>query len=137
MLDRTQLYIDGAWTASSGTDTIDVLNPATEEVIGKVASGTAEDADRAVAAARAAFDSWSSLEPKVRADHLQAAADALTARTDEIGQLISEDMGMPLGFAKMIQVGLPSFNMGNFAELARSFEFDGQEVGNSLIVREA
>ncbi|MCU1595824.1 MAG: putative aldehyde dehydrogenase, partial [Frankiales bacterium] len=79
----------------------------------------------------------SGLEPKVRADHLQAAADALTARTDEIGQLISEDMGMPLGFAKMIQVGLPSFNMGNFAELARSFEFDGQEVGNSLIVREA
>ena len=137
MLNRTQLYIDGQWIDSTDDKTIDVVNPATEEVIAQVAAGTAADADKAVAAARAAFYAWSALEPKVRADHLQAAADALAARTDEVAQLICDDMGMPLGFAKMIQVGLPSFNLGNYAALARTFDFDGEEVGNSLIVREA
>ena len=135
-LDRTNLYVDGAWVSSAGTKTIEVLNPATEEVIAHVAQGTAEDADAAVAAAKAALPAWSELSPKERADHLQAAADALTARSDEVSQLIADDMGMPLGFAKMIQVGLPLFNLANFAELARTFDFDGQEIGNSLIVRE-
>ena len=136
VLDRTNLYVDGAWVPSAGTKTIEVLNPATEEVIAHVAQGTAEDADAAVAAAKAALPAWSELSPKERADHLQAAADALTARSDEVSQLIADDMGMPLGFAKMIQVGLPLFNLANFAELARTFDFDGQEIGNSLIVRE-
>ncbi len=135
-LDRTNLYVDGAWVPSAGTKTIEVLNPATEEVIAHVAQGTAEDADAAVAAAKAALPAWSELSPKERADHLQAAADALTVRSDEVSQLIADDMGMPLGFAKMIQVGLPLFNLANFAELARTFDFDGQEIGNSLIVRE-
>ncbi len=135
-LDRTSLYVDGAWVPSAGTKTIEVLNPATEEVIAHVAQGTAKDADAAVAAAKAALPAWSALSPKERADHLQAAADALTARSDEVSQLIADDMGMPLGFAKMIQVGLPLFNLANFAELARTFDFDGQEIGNSLIVRE-
>ncbi|MCW2706208.1 MAG: aldehyde dehydrogenase, partial [Frankiales bacterium] len=135
-MDRTQLYVGGTWIDSASGRTIDVVNPATEEVIARVAAGSPADVDLAVAAAKDAFPSWSALAPKERADFLQAAAAALTARTDELGQLISEDMGMPLGFAKMIQVGLPSFNLGNFAELARTFAFDGEEVGNSLIVRE-
>ncbi|MDX6267580.1 MAG: aldehyde dehydrogenase, partial [Frankiales bacterium] len=135
-MDRTQLYVGGTWIDSASGRTIDVVNPATEEVIALVAAGSPADVDLAVAAAKDAFPSWSALAPKERADFLQAAAAALTARTDELGQLISEDMGMPLGFAKMIQVGLPSFNLGNFAELARTFAFDGEEVGNSLIVRE-
>jgi betaine-aldehyde dehydrogenase len=135
-MDRTQLYVGGTWIDSASGRTIDVVNPATEEVIARVAAGSPADVDLAVAAAKDAFPSWSALAPKERADFLQAAAAALTARTDELGQLISEDMGMPLAFAKMIQVGLPSFNLGNFAELARTFAFDGEEVGNSLIVRE-
>ncbi len=136
VLDRTQLYVGGVWVDSAGDTSIEVVNPATEQVIARVARGTAADAEAAVAAAKAAFPAWSALAPKERAGHLQAAAAGLTARTDELGQLISEDMGMPLGFAKLIQVGLPLFNMGNFAELARTFAFDGEEVGNSLIVRE-
>jgi betaine-aldehyde dehydrogenase len=135
-MDRTQLYVGGAWIDSTSDQTIEVVNPATEQVISRVAAGTADDVGKAVAAAKEAFPRWSELAPKERADFLQAAAEALTARTDELGQLISEDMGMPLGFSKMIQVGLPSFNLANFAELARTFDFDGQEVGNSLIVRE-
>ncbi|MGZ6792590.1 MAG: aldehyde dehydrogenase family protein, partial [Mycobacteriales bacterium] len=134
--DRTSLYVDGAWVPSAGTGTIDVVNPATEQVIAQVADGVAADVDKAVAAAQAAFPAWSGLSPKERADHLQAAADVLAARTDDVAQVISDDMGMPLLWAKLIQVGLPSFNLGSYAELARTFDFDGEEIGNSLIVRE-
>jgi aldehyde dehydrogenase (NAD+) len=136
VLDRTRLYVGGAWIDSAGERTIDVLNPATEQVIGRVAEGTATDVDRAVAAAKEAFPGWSALSPVERAAYLQSAAALLTARTDEVGQLISDDMGMPLGFAKMIQVGLPAFNLAHFADLARTFAFDGEQVGNSVIVRE-
>ncbi|MCW2586141.1 MAG: putative aldehyde dehydrogenase [Frankiales bacterium] len=136
VLDRTRLYVGGAWIVSAGERTIDVLNPATEQVIGRVAEGTATDVDRAVAAAKEAFPGWSALSPVERAAYLQSAAALLTARTDEVGQLISDDMGMPLGFAKMIQVGLPAFNLAHFADLARTFAFDGEQVGNSVIVRE-
>ena len=136
ILDRSTIYIDGAWTASAGTRTIEVRNPATEQVIAVVAEGTASDVDRAVAAAAKALPAWSALPAAERADHLQRVHEALVARTEELGQLIADDMGMPAAFAKMIQVGLPSFNFGHFAELARSFPFDGVEVGNSLVVRE-
>ena len=136
VLDRTRLFIGGQWIDSTSERTIEVLNPATEQVIARVAEGTAADVDQAVMAARAAFPAWSALAPAERADHLQRVHEALTARTDEIGQLISEDMGMPAAFAKMIQAGLPTFNFGHYAELARTFAFE-QEVGNSLVVREA
>ena len=135
-MNTTQLYVDRAWIDSASTTTIDVVNPATEEVIAQVAAGNAADVDKAVAAAKAAFPAWSELAPKERADFLSAAAAALAARSDELGELISRDMGMPLVLAKMIQAGLPTFNLGHFAELARTFDFDGEEVGNSLIVRE-
>ncbi len=135
-LDRSMLYVDGAWIASTDAATIDVINPATEQLIGQVAKGSVEDVDKAVTAARKAFDGWAATPPAERADILQRASELMTKRTEEIGQLIADDMGMPLGFAKMIQVGLPTFNLGNFAALAREFAFDSEEIGNSLIVRE-
>lgn len=115
VLDRTSLYIDGEWVASAGTDRIEVLNPATEEVIAQVAAGTPADVDRAVAAARRALPAWSARPPGERADYLEKAHEALVARTDEIAALISRDMGMPLQAAASIQVGLPAFNLANFA----------------------
>ncbi len=135
-VDYAQIYVDGAWTASAGEGRIDVVNPATEQLLTQVADGTAADVDLAVAAAKKAFPAWSALSAGERADHLTRAAEALGARTEEVGQLIADDMGMPLGFAKMIQVGLPTFNLSHFADLGRSFDFDGEKVGNSLIVRE-
>jgi betaine-aldehyde dehydrogenase len=134
--DRTQIYVGGQWIASEGSGRIEVINPATEQVIAKVAEGTAADVDKAVAAARKAFPAWSATPPAERADLLQKAHEAVVAKTDELAALLSKDMGMPLAFAKIVQVGLPTFNFAHFAELARTFEFEGKEVGNSLIVRE-
>lgn len=136
VLDRSRLYIGGQWVASDGDGRIEVINPATEQVIAVVAEGTASDVDKAVAAARAALPAWSATSPSERADYLQRVSELLAERTDELALLLSQDMGMPVAFAKVVQVGLPTFNFGHFAELARTFPFEGQEVGNSLIVRE-
>jgi aldehyde dehydrogenase (NAD+) len=135
-LDRTRLYIGGEWVASDGQIRIEVVNPATEQVIAVVAAGTASDVDLAVKAARAAFAGWSELSGAERADYLQATSEAFAAREDELARLVSEDVGTPVEFARAVQVGLPILNFAKFAEIARTFEFEGAEIGNSLIVRE-
>ena len=77
VLVRDQLYIGGEWVEPAGEGSIEVVNPTTEEVIGRIPEGTAEDADRAVRAARAAFDSWSQYRargarPPLRRDRREA-----------------------------------------------------------------
>ena len=79
-----------------------MINPATEEVIATLPLGTAEDADRAVAAAKAAIASWSRTTTEERAVYLDRIAAGLAARQDEIAQVISREMGMPLKGAKLI-----------------------------------
>ncbi|WP_072688332.1 aldehyde dehydrogenase family protein [Rhodococcus marinonascens] len=136
VLDRTKIYVGGSWIDSAGTGRIDVLNPATEDVIAEVAEGTAEDVDRAAAAARDAFPAWSALSGKERGEYLAKAAAMINERIDDFSALVSRDMGMPLGFAKPVQIGMPLANLAAFAELAATYEFDVREVGNSQIVRE-
>jgi betaine-aldehyde dehydrogenase len=136
ILDRTKIYVDGSWIESAGSGRIDVLNPATEEVIAQVAEGTADDVDVAAVAARKAFPEWSALTGAERAEYLSKAASLIAERIDELAALVSQDMGMPLGFAKPVQIGMPLANLNAFAELARTYDFDAHEVGNSLIVRE-
>ena len=82
VLTRDKLYIGGEWVDPAGTGTIEVVNPTTEQVIGSVPEGTADDADRAVKAARAAFDSWSATSPYERAGYCAAIrrAPAATCR---------------------------------------------------------
>ena len=132
---RDKLYIDGAWVPSTGTGTIEVFDSNTEEPIGTIPEGTAEDVDRAVNAAAAAFESWSGVSHEERAKLLARAAEGLAARTDELAETISKEVGMPIGLSKIIQVGLPT---GVFADMAKEVtEFTWErEVGNSLVVRE-
>lgn len=136
ILDRSKIYVDGSWIESTGSGRIEVLNPATEEVIATVAEGTAEDVDAAATAARKAFPAWSALSGAERADYLSKAAGVIAERIDDLAALVSRDMGMPIGFAKPVQLGMPLANLNAFAELARTYDFDAHEVGNSLIVRE-
>jgi len=133
--DRTQLYIDGAWVPSAGTGTIDVVNPATEEVIGTIPEGTPADVDRAVAAARAAFETFSRTSVDERAKYLSRLHETLTARAEEIATTITEEMGAPAKFAQLVQAGLPITVMGTYAQLVSEYAFE-ETVGNSLIVRE-
>ncbi|MGZ4759529.1 MAG: aldehyde dehydrogenase family protein, partial [Acidimicrobiales bacterium] len=135
MTDHTKLYIDGAWVPSDGTDTIDVINPSTEQVITAVPAGTPTDVDRAVAAARAAFETWGFTSKEERGKYLQAIAEGLAARSDEIAQVISDELGMPLMWASMIQAGLPIGNISGYQQILDEFPFE-ETVGNSLVVRE-
>jgi betaine-aldehyde dehydrogenase len=130
-----KLFINGDWVSPSGKGSIDVINAATEEVMGRVPEGTAEDADRAAKAAKAAFEGWAATPPAKRAEYLQKISAGLAARGDELAKLISQEVGMPLALSKMIQAGLPTMNFGVYAKLGSEFQYE-EQVGNSLIVRE-
>ena len=136
VVDATALYIDGQWVASDNGDSIDVFSPADEQVIAHVAAGSVGDVDRAVAAARAALPAWSATPPAERADLLQRIGDLLGERIEEFGELASRDVGAPLEASKLVQLGLPIFNFGFYAQLARTYRFEGEQVGNSLVVKE-
>ncbi len=135
MKTYAHLYIGGKWLEPAAAGSIDVIDSATEEIMGRIPEGTAADAEAAVEAAKLAFDGWSTTSPQVRADYLQKIADAVKARTEELAQLICGEVGMPIKLARAIQVGSPIYNWKAYARLAREFEFE-ERVGNSLVVRE-
>lgn len=130
-----KLYINGEWTAPRGTGRIDVICASTEEVMGRIPEGTAEDVDLAVRAARAAFEPWASRPAAERAQVLQKLQQGLTARQDELAQTITGEVGMPIALAKPIQVGTPILVTGTYVKLLQEFSFE-EQVGNSLVVRE-
>jgi len=132
---RDKLYIDGAWVAPAGTGMLDVVNSTTEEVMGRVPEGTPEDVDRAVRAAAAAFPAWAATSAEERGKFLGRIQEELATRTDELGTLIAQEVGMPLTLSKLVQVGLPVNTFAAAAQLAAEFEFE-EELGTSLIVRE-
>jgi aldehyde dehydrogenase (NAD+) len=136
VMDRTKIYIDGEWVASDGTGRIEVVAPADEKVIAIVAEGTVSDVDRAVAAARAAFPAWSALSGAERGAYLEKVSALAGERAAELTAVVSRDMGMPTKLAKAIQVGMPLKNIAAYAALAGSYDFDSQEIGNALVVRE-
>jgi aldehyde dehydrogenase (NAD+) len=130
-----KLYIDGAWVPSESTETIDVIDSVTEEVMATVPLGSAGDVDKAVAAARAAFGVWAATPSEERAKYLNRIGDALSARMDEIATAISKETGMAKRLSQLVQVGLPINSFKSAAALAERYQFEEQE-GNSLIVRE-
>jgi len=132
---RDKLYVGGEWVDPSGPETIDVINSATEEVMGRIPQGSAEDIEAAVSAARAAFDAWSRTSPAERADLLGRIADGLAERQDEIAATIAQELGMPLPLSTAIQAGLPIMSFRSMSELLADFAFE-EQVGSSLVVRE-
>jgi YVTN family beta-propeller protein len=135
MGDRySKIYIGGAWVDSEGSETISVVNPATEEVIAEVPAGTPGDADRAVAAARAAFETWGATPPAERGKYLGRIADILSARADELAETISAEVGMPIKIAKMAQVAGPLAHLASHGDLAEEFTWEEQS-GGALVVR--
>ncbi|MDB5804456.1 MAG: Aldehyde Dehydrogenase [Betaproteobacteria bacterium] len=130
-----KLYINGAWTASSGGKAIDVINATTEEVMGRIPEGTETDANAAIAAARAAFDAWSQTAGPKRGEYLAAIQAKLKERAEELARTITGEVGVPLKIAQRVMVANPIHTFGTYAKLAAEFEFEST-VGNSVIVRE-
>jgi acyl-CoA reductase-like NAD-dependent aldehyde dehydrogenase len=132
---REKLFIGGQWVDPSGSERLEVINPTTEEPIGSIPMGTREDVDRAVAAARDAFEVWSQTSREERAERLAAIADGLGERADEIAALVSTELGMPLKLSRMIQAGLPTMSFSSMPEVMEQVAWE-EEIGNSLVVRE-
>jgi betaine-aldehyde dehydrogenase len=130
-----KLYIGGEWSPPSGRGSFDVTNSSTEETIGRIPAGDAADVDRAVKAARAAFDAWSRVTPAERAAFVQKIQAGLAARSDEIARTIAAEVGMPLTLSTMIQAGLPTMTFGVAAQLAQGYVYE-EAIGNSTVVKE-
>jgi len=131
-----QLFIGGQWLTPASAATIDVLSASTEEVIGSIPDASPADVDRAVAAARRAFDGgWSETSKDERSDWLSKLAAALKERGEEIARTISQEVGTPISVSAPVQAGLPVFVTDSYSKMIRDFKTE-QEVGNSLVVRE-
>jgi aldehyde dehydrogenase (NAD+) len=135
MIIKDTIYIDGSWVPSTGTGTLPVTNSTTEEVMGTIPEGTAEDVDKAVAAARKAFPAWAATSVEERAKFCSRIAEGLQARTDEIATLVSQEVGMVKPLSLAVQAGLPINSFNSAAQLVESFPFE-EKLGNSVIVRE-
>lgn len=136
MQKRDKLYIGGKWVSPIGTGSIDVINASTEEVMASIPEGNEADVQAAVAAARAAFEGWSQQPVAVRSDYLRKIQAGLKARGQELAEIITGEVGMPLKLSAQIQVGSPIANFGYYAQLADEFQWE-EQTGNSRVVREA
>jgi acyl-CoA reductase-like NAD-dependent aldehyde dehydrogenase len=130
LLHRRELFIGGEWVPSSGGTEIPVVSPATEEVIGEASLGSDDDIDRAVAAAREAFDEgpWPRMTPDERADLVARAAEMIRKRDDDLAGLLVEEVGAVASHVPM-QNAFVSTVFDYYADLARSFEFERTVVG--------
>ena len=135
LIVRDRLPIGGEWVEPAGAGAIEVVNAATEEVMGRVPEGTPADVDRAVDAARAAFASWSTTPLEQRVALCTAVGMRLQERSEEIAGLIAQELGAPITMAVMIQAGLPTMDFTSMEHLVPHIPWE-QEIGNSLVVRE-
>ncbi len=132
---RKELYIGGRWVAPESGDAITVLDCSTEEVLGSVPRGRKAEVEHAVAAARSAFPLWSASPVDERVDVLRRIADGLTARTDSLAELMSREVGTPLGISKRVQVGLAADVFRSIAEVLTEFPLE-ERLGSSLLIRQ-
>ncbi|MEY2476407.1 MAG: aldehyde dehydrogenase [Actinomycetota bacterium] len=135
MEKRDKIYIDGAWVPSAGSGSLEVINSATEEVIGTIPEGTADDVDKAVKAAKAAFPGWSQTSVEERGKYLQRITEGLGARTMDIANIVAQEVGMPINLSMIIQAGLPTMTFSSISQIADHFPFE-EQIGSSQIVRE-
>ncbi|NRA55529.1 MAG: aldehyde dehydrogenase family protein [Gammaproteobacteria bacterium] len=130
-----KLYINGQWVEPRGTEVIDVINPATNQVIGQVPLANASDVDLAVTAAANAFKSWSQLSSTERARYITAIANTLNDYSEEMVNTITAEMGAPLDFCREVQVLDPIEALHSHATHAQLIN-ETQTIGNSQVSKE-
>ena len=131
MKSYDRLFIGGEWVEPSSSSTFDVVSPSNEELVGRVPEAQKADIDRAVSAAREAFDHgpWPHMTPAERAVVLTKAADAIRNDMQGIAELISNEMGSPVAWGTLAQVFAPTMIMDYYAGLGSTFAFDTVKDG--------
>ncbi len=117
-------YIDGAWVAPTVAKPFDVINPATEEPCAQISLGGTSDVDRAVAAAKAAFQTWGYTTPEYRMGLLTKLAEVYERRSQEMAQAISTEMGAPISMAQTAQATSGSSHLRAFIEVMKNFTWE-------------
>ena len=135
MRDDLQFYIDGAWVAPAVARMLDVINPATEAVAGRISLGGAEDVNRAVAAAKRAFATFGRTSREERLDLLHRIIAVYERRMEEMAHAITEEMGAPIWLSKSAQAMIGLVHLKTAAGVLGSYEFEHAR-GGTRIVRE-
>ena len=135
MREYLKFYIDGQWVDPVRPNTLDVDNPTTEQVSGKIAVGSAADVDVAVRAARRAFASWSQTSREERLDVLQAILAEYPKRAGDLADAVTEEMGAPPSLAAGPQVNLGLGHLVTAIDVLKNYEFEEQH-GSTLVVKE-
>jgi aldehyde dehydrogenase (NAD+) len=131
--DNRQFYIDGAWVDPVEAKEFQVINPATEAVAGTISMGGSKDVERAVAAARRAFDSYSRTTPAERLALMERVLVAYNAHYDEIAQAISTEMGAPITLAKGSQTRIGVGHIQAMIDVLKTFKFEETRGGTRLV----
>jgi aldehyde dehydrogenase (NAD+) len=135
MQDRLQFYIDGKWVDPATPRTLEVINPANEEAFARISLGSKADVDKAVAAARRAFETFSRTSKDDRIALLQAIMGAYQKRYGEMVETISREMGAPLGLSKAAQAATGLGHLNETLKILKEFEFT-RVRGTTAIVHE-
>lgn len=135
MQNAKKFYIDGAWVDPVVPATIDVIDPSTEQVFATISAGSKADADKAVAAAKAAFASFSQTTKQERLDILKRLLAAYNDRIEEFGKIISQEMGAPLDMAISDQAGTGTGHLAQMIKTLEEFDFDYMQ-GQTKITHE-
>jgi aldehyde dehydrogenase (NAD+) len=134
MIRHSKIYIDGEWVEASGDQYREVVNPATEEVFAEVRRGTAQDVDKAVAAARRAFEGWSESSLAERERVLRALADIMERNGDEITQSIVQEIGQPVSWARRASTATAVQDLRNFADAISEVVWE-ERIGEARVRR--
>jgi len=135
MVQHSKFYIDGAWQEAASKKSLPVINPANEEPLYEIALGSKADVDKAVAAARRAFDAFSHTTREERADLLAKIIDVYKKRMKDVGAAISNEMGAPLAFAEKFQAGAGLGHLMTTLDVLKSYAFE-EKLGSAMLVRE-
>lgn len=135
MSDHLKFYIDGAWVDPVAPRTLDVINPATEQSVARISLGGAEDADRAVMAARRAFDSFASTSRQERIELLEAVLAEYERRREDMAKAITAEMGAPSTLSRNAQAFMGTAHLSTAIEVLKNYEFE-EARGSTLISRE-
>ena len=137
MKDSTKFYIDGQWVAPAEPHarTHDVINPSTEEPVGRISLGTAADVDKAVAAARRAFESYSKTTREERLALLARVLAVYQKRFNDVVSTVSQEMGAPLWLSQSAQAALGLAHLGVAIEVLKAFPFE-EVRGTTAVLHE-
>jgi aldehyde dehydrogenase (NAD+) len=130
-----QFYIDGQWVDPVTPASMDVINPATEQVCGHISAGSAADVDKAVAAAKKAFETYSKTSREERIDLLQRVLAEYQKRFGEIANAITEEMGAPASLAQRAQAPIGMAHISTGIEVLKTFQFE-EDRGPTRLVKE-